>query len=82
MENLRQTVQFALAAVASVAVFIALATVGLFMIGLTLVLGAATAIGMRLAYRRAPVPVRTDRSARRPAEPRIWNDGRGKIIDL
>ena len=62
--------------------FVFTASLGLAMIGIVSVL----MIGSTIAARLAPKPVRAtvNRNDRRREgrEPRIWNDGRGTIIDL
>jgi hypothetical protein len=58
------------------------ASLGLALAGIATVLLIGSAISARLS----PKPVRataTNRAPRQPQrEPRIWNDGRGTIIDL
>lgn len=60
-------------AVVSLAIF---ATLGLALLGFVLVAGVSAAIAMKIAgpKRRGTHP--------REGEPRVWNDGRGKIIDM
>ncbi|WP_411036268.1 hypothetical protein [Shinella sp. BYT-45] len=64
------------------ATFLFAASVGLAIAGIVAVL----MLGSMLANRFQPAPVRTtarnDRAASGQREPRIWNDGRGTIIDL
>ena len=76
MQNIR-TVFLVLA---GVTVF---AGVTLFAVSLTLAVGGiltALMVGRALSLRMKPAPVRA-KAARQP-EMRIWNDGRGTIIDL
>lgn len=55
------------------------ASLGLALAGIMVVLMVASAVSARFA----PKPVRATARASRPQrEPRIWNDGRGTIIDL
>lgn len=57
------------------------ASLGLALAGIAAVVLTGTAISARLS----PKPVRATvnrTSVRRGREPRIWNDGRGTIIDL
>ncbi|CAN7286397.1 hypothetical protein [Pararhizobium sp. LjRoot238] len=55
------------------------ASLGLALAGIATVLVIGSAISARLS----PKPVRAGRTAgRQEREPRIWNDGRGTIIDL
>ncbi|QQM31442.1 hypothetical protein JET14_04530 [Martelella lutilitoris] len=79
MENIR-TVFMAivgLAAVAFVTVFAA--SIGLALIAVLAVLTVARMIAVKLNH--ATVPVRT-RDCRKRDGMRVWDDGRGKIIDL
>ncbi|WP_180897995.1 hypothetical protein [Martelella soudanensis] len=79
MENFRSVVMaiVGLAAVAFVTVFAA--SVGLALLGLLAVLTVARMVAFKLS--RVPVPVRT-RDCRRKDGMRVWDDGKGKIIDL
>lgn len=77
MDKVRNILQFAVGAVVATVSLAVMAAVGLAVIGLTLVVGIATAVAMRLSCRR-PAPA----MRHAPRQPRIWNDGRGKIIDL
>lgn len=61
--------------------FVFTASLGLALIGIA----SVVMIGTTIAARLSPKPVRATvnrNSARQPREPRIWNDGRGTIIDL
>lgn len=61
--------------------FVFTASLGLALVGIA----SVVMIGATIAARLAPKPVRAtaNRTAdRRGREPRIWNDGRGTIIDL
>ncbi|WEZ85062.1 hypothetical protein P6U16_11810 [Rhizobium sp. 32-5/1] len=61
--------------------FVFTASLGLALAGIVSVLMIGSAISARLSPK--PVRARANRDAPRPArEPRIWNDGRGTIIDL
>ncbi|TNB49274.1 hypothetical protein FF124_04625 [Martelella lutilitoris] len=66
-----------LAAVAFVTVFAA--SIGLALIAVLAVLTVARMIAFKLNH--APVPVKT-RDCRKRDGMRVWDDGRGKIIDL
>lgn len=79
MENIRSVVMaiVGLAAVAFVTVFAF--SVGLALVGVLAVLTVARVVAGKL--NRAPVPVRT-RDCRRKDGMRVWDDGKGKIIDL
>lgn len=79
MENIRSVLMaiVGLAALAFVTVFAA--SVGLALIGVLAVVTCARMVAFKLNH--APVPVRT-REARRTDGMRVWDDGRGKIIDL
>ncbi|MEK1933287.1 MAG: hypothetical protein AAAC47_26640 [Pararhizobium sp.] len=56
------------------------ASLGLALAGLATVLVIGSAISTRLSPK--PVRAAAGRTAERAREPRIWNDGRGTIIDL
>ena len=61
--------------------FVFTASLGLALIGIA----SVVMIGTTIAARLAPTPVRATvnrNSTRQSREPRIWNDGRGTIIDL
>ncbi|WP_428426743.1 hypothetical protein [Pararhizobium sp.] len=66
--------------------FVFTASLGLALIGIA----SVVMIGTTIAARLAPKPVRATvnrnsgnrNSTRQQREPRIWNDGRGTIIDL
>jgi hypothetical protein len=61
--------------------FVFTASLGLALIGIA----SVVMIGTTIAARLAPKPVRATvnrSSARQSREPRIWNDGRGTIIDM
>ncbi|TCL73045.1 hypothetical protein [Rhizobium sp. BK251] len=60
-----------------------LAVMALFTVSLTFAVGGILTVlmvGRALSLRMKPVPVRA--KARQPREMRVWNDGRGTIIDL
>ena len=77
MENIRSVVMaiVGLAALAFITVFAA--SVGLALIGVLAVLSLARMVAFKLNH--ATVPVRT---RERKDDMRVWDDGRGKIIDL
>lgn len=61
--------------------FVFTASLGLALVGII----SVVMIGTTIAARLAPKPVRATagrNSTRQQREPRIWNDGRGTIIDL
>ncbi len=61
--------------------FLFTASLGLALAGIVSVLMIGSALSARLSPK--PVRARANRDTTRPArEPRIWNDGRGTIIDL
>ncbi|MCF3641338.1 hypothetical protein LXM94_15290 [Rhizobium sp. TRM95111] len=64
------------------AVFLFAASLGLALAGITAVLMFGSWVAARMQPRpvRATVDARNRRQA--PREPRVWNDGRGTIIDL
>jgi hypothetical protein len=61
--------------------FVFTASLGLALIGIASVVIAGTTIAARLAPKPVRAPVNRN-STRQSREPRIWNDGRGTIIDL
>jgi ABC-type nickel/cobalt efflux system permease component RcnA len=60
------------------------ASVGLAIVGITavLMLGSLLAAKFQTTPVRATARARNDRATAGQREPRIWNDGRGTIIDL
>ncbi|MET3598864.1 hypothetical protein [Martelella mangrovi] len=80
MENIRTVLMaiVGLAAVAFVTVFAA--SIGLALIAVLAVLTVARMIAFKMSH--AAVPVRTRERRRRGDDMRVWDDGRGKIIDL
>ena len=82
MQRIRSAVFTLLATLVAGATFLFAASVGLAIAGIVAVL----MLGSLLAQKLQPAPVRAAARARarRPdqREPRIWNDGRGTIIDL
>ncbi len=80
MQRIRSIVFTVLSLMIAGATFLFAASVGLAIAGIVAVL----MLGSMLAAKLQPAPVRA--SARKAApgqrEPRIWNDGRGTIIDL
>lgn len=76
MQNIRSL----FIALAGITVFAALA---LFTVSLTLAVGGILTVlmvGRAISLRMKPAPVRAKANGQR--EMRIWNDGRGTIIDL
>ncbi|WP_099867005.1 hypothetical protein [Pararhizobium haloflavum] len=53
------------------------AAFGIAIVGVTLVAALGTAVAVKLSGPK-PAPV----AARAKAQPRVWNDGRGTIIDM
>ncbi|MGQ3210490.1 hypothetical protein [Shinella sp.] len=84
MQRIRSIVFTVLATLIAGATFLFAASVGLAIAGIVAVL----MLGSMLAGKLQPVPVRAkararnNRTAPGQREPRIWNDGRGTIIDL
>jgi len=82
MQRIRSIVFTILAMMIAGATFLFAASVGLAIAGIVSVL----MIGSMLAAKLQPAPVRAtarnDRRSPGQREPRIWNDGRGTIIDL
>jgi hypothetical protein len=77
MNTLRNALQIAAGLVVAVVSFAFMAAIGLAFLGVALVVGITTAIALKLS-RPKPAPA----MARDKKEPRIWNDGRGTIIDM
>lgn len=76
-----QNVRSLFLALAGITVFAAIA---LFTVSLTLAVGGILTVlmvGRALSLRMKPAPVRA-KADRKPQQMRIWNDGRGTIIDL
>lgn len=78
----------AIIAIVIAAVSLAVMTaVGLAFVGVALIIGIGTAVAFKLFGAR-PVPVMArvrpepGKGGHKPGEPRIWNDGRGTIIDM
>ncbi|WP_176084945.1 hypothetical protein [Martelella sp. HB161492] len=80
MQNIRSVLMaiVGLAAIAVLTVFAA--SVGFALIGVLAVLSLARLFAARLE--RSAVPVRARRRSARQEDMRVWDDGRGKIIDL
>lgn len=82
MQRIRSIVFTVFTMLVAGATFLFAASVGLAIAGIVAVL----MLGSMLAARLQPAPVRAtarnDRRAPGQREPRIWNDGRGTIIDL
>lgn len=57
------------------------ASLGLALAAIASIVLIGTAVAARITPKPVRATVRTD-AARRQREPRIWNDGRGTIIDL
>lgn len=79
MQRIRSIVFTILSLMIAGATFLFAASVGLAIAGILAVL----MLGSMLAAKLQPTPVRASaRKAPGQREPRIWNDGRGTIIDL
>ena len=77
MQRIRSIVFTVFSLMIAGATFLFAASVGLAIAGIVTVV----MLGSMLAARLQPIPVRA-RKAPSQREPRIWNDGRGTIIDL
>jgi hypothetical protein len=78
--SIMQNIRALFLALAGITIFAALA---LFTVSLTLAVGGILTVclaGRALSTRMKPAPIRT--KADRGHEMRVWNDGRGTIIDL
>jgi uncharacterized protein (DUF58 family) len=86
MHRIRSIVFTVLATLIAGATFLFAASVGLAVAGIVAVLMLGSALAARLQPSPLRATVRTRGNASRRAaperEPRIWNDGRGTIIDL
>lgn len=82
MQRIRSAIFTVFAILVAGATVLFAASVGLAIAGILAVL----ALGSMLAGKLQPAPVRATARRRKAApgerEPRIWNDGRGTIIDL
>jgi hypothetical protein len=84
MQRIRSIIFTVFAMLVAGATLVFAASVGLAIVGITAVL----MLGSLLAAKFQPTPVRAtararnERAATGQREPRIWNDGRGTIIDL
>ena len=80
MQRIRSIVFTVLSLMIAGATVVFAASVGLAIAGIVAVL----MLGSMLAAKLQPAPVRARAERRAPGqrEPRIWNDGRGTIIDL
>ncbi|MFC3073956.1 hypothetical protein [Shinella pollutisoli] len=82
MQRIRSAIFTVFAILVAGATVLFAASVGLAIAGILAVL----ALGSMLAGKLQPAPVRATARCRKAApggrEPRIWNDGRGTIIDL
>ncbi|HTO32394.1 MAG TPA: hypothetical protein VL202_14650 [Pararhizobium sp.] len=81
MQSIRNLFLTAAGIAFTVMAFVFTASLGLALLGIA----SVVMIGTMIAARLAPRPLRATvnrTSGRQPREPRIWNDGRGTIIDL
>ena len=76
MENIRSIITGIVGLAVAGLFFVIMATVGLAVIGFAVV---ATAVGLGVAWMRGNLRVH---KAQRHEGPRVWNDGRGTIIDM
>ncbi|MFB2551423.1 hypothetical protein [Ensifer soli] len=81
MTSIRSFLMTVLGVTIAFAAFVLTASIGLALAGIALVVMVAGTVAARLSPGSAAAPayVRT-RDGRRPA--RVWNDGRGTIIDM
>ncbi|OAP39000.1 hypothetical protein AU381_07765 [Sinorhizobium glycinis] len=79
MQSIRSVLFTAAAIVITFAAFVLTASLALALAGIAAVIATGSAIAAR--FNAKPVPARA-RAAGREREMRIWNDGRGTIIDL
>ena len=84
MQRIRSIVFTVFTMLVAGATFLFAASVGLAIAGIVavLMLGSMLAGKLQPAPVRATARTRNDRAAPGQREPRIWNDGRGTIIDL
>jgi len=81
MQSIRTLLLTAAGIAFTLMAFVFTASLGLALAGIISVLMIASALSARFLPK--PVRARANRETSRPArEPRIWNDGRGTIIDL
>jgi hypothetical protein len=81
MQSIRNFLLTAAGIAFTLMAFVFTASLGLALAGIVSVLMIGSAISARLSPK--PVRARAHPDSARPArEPRIWNDGRGTIIDL
>ena len=79
MNAFQNALRLALGIVIAGVSLVVFATLGPAFLGFALVLGVSTAIAMKLSGQKM-APARATACNRRG--PHVWNDGRGKIIDL
>lgn len=84
MQRIRSVVFTVFAMLVAGATVVFAASIGLAIAGIVavLMLGSMLAGKLQPAPVRATTRARNDRAAPGQREPRIWNDGRGTIIDL
>ncbi len=84
MQRIRSIVFTVLTMLIAGATFLFAASLGLAIAGIIAVLMLGSMLAGKLQPRpvRATARARNDRAAPGQREPRIWNDGRGTIIDL
>ena len=84
MQSLRSIALSAIGLLLVLAAFVFTASLGLILAGLVSLAMIGSALSARFSAKPAPVRAQSHRdTSRQPVrEPRIWNDGRGTIIDL
>ena len=81
MDTLRNALQTIIGLTLAIASFAIMTALGLAFVGIVLVVGIGAAIALKLSGgRRRHVMARAD-GRHRKGGARIWNDGRGTIID-
>ncbi|APG86183.1 MULTISPECIES: hypothetical protein [Sinorhizobium] len=80
MQSIRSVLFTAAAIAITVAAFVLTASLALALAGIAAVVAIGSAIAAR--FNAKPMPARTRAAAGQQREMRIWNDGRGTIIDL
>ncbi|KQS87551.1 MULTISPECIES: hypothetical protein [unclassified Rhizobium] len=82
MQSIRNLFLTAAGIAFTVMAFVFTASLGLALLGIASVVMIGTMIAARLAPRPVRATVNRTAGHRPQREPRIWNDGRGTIIDM
>ncbi len=82
MQSIRNLFLTAAGIAFTVMAFVFTASLGLALLGIASVVMIGTMIAARLAPRPVRATVNRTANGRTQREPRIWNDGRGTIIDM